>query len=307
MQNAFEYTYPNNRSLLATLTINLIGLMGVKTNDDKKIKTVIQSNSQPAKVPNRLKEKYQVTETILEGRKLWTISRKDKEPTSVLLYLHGGAYTVNIIKPHWMMLEKIMDQTNISIMIPDYPLTNQSNWKDVYTYMKQLMPAFHQFRGGKPWTISGDSAGGGLSLAYTQYLKNQQQELPNAVILLSPCGDVSTDNPLQKEIEKHDKMLSIKSTRMYGESYTDGLSSKDYRVSPLFGDLENLPPIHIFTGTYDIVNADAHVLLEKLQSLNAPYGFYEYPRLFHVFMALPFLKEARVAIGQISGIINDLK
>ena len=305
MSKQYEYIYPSSPSLLAKITKFLIRISGVKNDDKEKAKKMIDADSKSAPIPSSIYRKFEVKETVFEGRPLWTIIPKNKKSEKTVLYLHGGAYVVNIIKPHWQLIEAIIDQTNASFMIPDYPLASQYQCKDVFAYLEQLMPVFHQFRNNRPWTIMGDSAGGGLSYAWSQYLRNENQILPNRIILLSPWLDIRQVNPLQKEIDKHDPMLSIITSRMAGESYLGDVSSTDYKVSPLFGNLENLPLVSIFTGTYDIVNTDSRGLRDALKSKGIAYNFFEYPKMFHVFMAMTFLKEAKNAIRQMSDIINQ--
>lgn len=93
---------------------------------------------------------------------------------------------------------------------------------------------------------------------------------------------------------------------MYGECYAGQIEIDDYKVSPLWGDLTNLPPTSIFAGTYDILYADTKSLDEKLDQLNIQHNLFIYPKLFHVFVAVTFLKESKLAIEQIAELLNGL-
>ena len=66
------------------------------------------------------------------------------------------------------------------------------------------------------------------------------------------------------------------------------LSLDDPRISPLFGDLEDLPPIAIFSGTSDILLVDGRRLAAKLTEEGMPkHAYHEYDGMFHVWMLFP--------------------
>ena len=307
MNTSYEYTHAEPPSFLSKLCVLGFRLSGIKRQSADKAREAIDKDSLPAPIPARMLAKFDVVQREFEGRPVWTLSPKGGRSDKVVLYLHGGAYIANIIRPHWNLIECLIDQTQASFMVSDYPLASAATCLDVFAYLERLMPDFHRFRANRPWTIMGDSAGGGLSYAWSQWLRNHGQPQANRIILLSPWLDISTTNPKQLEIDRHDPMLPLMPVRMAAKAYVGDVPYDDYRVSPLFGDLQNLPPVSVFTGTYDIVNADARELKDRLKSEHIPYNFYEYPKMFHVFMALTFLKEAKVAIGQISDLIRGAR
>lgn len=297
------FYYDKEPALVTKLAFMLSSLFMHKTDDEEIINKSIQQQIAPAKIPNSIEKKFDVSTQEFEGRPLWMLSPKKRQIKSTLLYLHGGAYSLNIMSIQWKMIETIVEDMGISLIVPDYPLTEPAKCVDVYAYLIKMMPKLHTFRAGLPWAIIGDSAGGGLAYGFTQYLRNNQQTLPKQLILLSPWLDVTMTNPKQKEIEKQDKLLSIKTLKITGKAYAGSLDTKDYRVSPLYGDLNNLPPTSIFTGTYDILNTDANALAQKLEQQDIAFNFYEYNKMLHVFMGAYFLKEAKIAIKQIRDLL----
>jgi acetyl esterase/lipase len=73
-------------------------------------------------------------------------------------------------------------------------------------------------------------------------------------------------NPDILAVDKYDKLLCIKGLQLAGEAYADKLDLKDYRVSPIYGDLNQLPKISIFIGTHDLFIADSRKLKSKLDA-----------------------------------------
>lgn len=305
MSHVVEYVHTGRRSPLAWACSALIKASGARKNNDAKARASTDSVSDPADVPAAIRQRFSVTTTQFEGRPLWTIGPRTGPSSQTILYLHGGAYVMNIVSLHWKLIAAIIERTNATVVVPDYPLAGQATCTDVFTYLEKITPVFDGIRQGRPWTIMGDSAGGGLSYAWAQHLRDVGGAQPDEIVLLSPWLDVRMVDPRQDGLEKLDPMLPRRNSQKAGEAYARELSLTDPRVSPLFGDLENLPEVSIFTGTYDLVNADARSLRDALKAEGLAYRFFEYPKLFHVFMAVTFLPEAKTAIGQIAGIVAE--
>ena len=152
----------------------------------------------------------------------------------------------------------------------------------------------------------GDSAGGGLALALSLDIKNQEGFVkPYKIILLSPWLDITQSNQEILAIEKKDKMLKVKNLNFTGKLYAGTLDTKDYRVSPIYGNLADLSPVSIFAGTNDILFPDAKKLKNLLEENNIITHFFEYPSMFHDWMFAPFIREAKHTNQLISNTITS--
>ena len=151
---------------------------------------------------------------------------------------------------------------------------------------------------------NGESAGGGLALGFAMWLREHEKSQPEQLILLAPWLDVTMVNPNLSIIDKDDKILGIKGLQLAGKSYAGNLNTKDYRVSPIYGKFNDLAKISIFVGTHDLLCADSRLLKDKMRKNNTIFKYYEYPKMFHVWILVKKLKEANVAIEQIVNLIT---
>jgi acetyl esterase/lipase len=276
----------------------LIERMSMKIKENNSL-------TEPAPIPGSLKIKYNISHQEIQGRKVWTINpKKQLTPRKIVIYLHGGAYFFNILRVHWHLIDDLVRASNARFIVPDYPLAPEYNYRDVFSFMTNLYEDLLLQYPNEEIILMGDSAGGGLALAFTQWLRDQDRPMPLKLILLSPWLDVSMENPEISEFAPRDNMLDIKWLKKAGDIYSDDLGTKDFRISPIYGDFKDLPTISIFIGTNDILAADAGKLRELLIQKKVPFNYYEYPGMFHVWPALTFLKEAKTAIRQIAGLIN---
>ena len=218
------------------------------------------------------------------GRKVFIITPKNEQKSKkVILYLHGGSYVAETSSNHWKFLEKLVKDTNATIILPDYPLTPKYTYKDVFTMITPLYKEIIEEVPTNNLILMGDSAGGGMSLALLEKLSQEKIEMPHKTILISPWLDVRLENPEIDNVQKYDKDLNKESLKIAGIAYAgkDGIDS--YLVNPIDGDLSKLKNVTIFTGTYDILNPDVHVLEEKAKESNVELEIKEYDGAGHIW------------------------
>ena len=200
------------------------------------------------------------------------------------MYFHGGAYVAEATSQHWDFVEKIVNDTGATIILPDYPLTPKYNYKDVFNMVVPLYKEIISQVDPIELILMGDSAGGGLGLALEEKVAEENLPMPERTVLISPWLDVRLTNPKIDEVQKYDKQLNKETLKLAGIAYAgeDGINS--YLVNPIEGDLSGLKNITIFTGTYDILNPDVYVLQEKAKQQGTSIEIKEYEQAAHIWL-----------------------
>lgn len=236
--------------------------------------------------------------------KVWNIKPHKASSNKILFYLHGGAFVGGMVRQQWNTIAKIGRLTNKQIIIPDYPLAPEYNYKnaiemvfDTYAKILETTPA-------KNITFIGDSAGGGLMFSFAMQLQAESKPMPAKLIALSPWVDTTMTNPDCKSLEPLDPMTAVPGLKMAGELYAGGTDPSNYLISPLYGKMKGLPPMYIFAGTHDILQPDEKLFAEKASAEGVDTHYYEYPKMIHGWMFLP-IPEAKQAINKIAEICKD--
>jgi len=262
-----------------------MGAIGLKKLLDKKRLKPDRENKHgkpPAKIANR----YDVTFFNIDDMDCYSI-KSAKNPKKHIVYFHGGAYTSQARSPHWYVIGKLLKNIECTVTFVNYPLTPEvtcditvSTVLDIYKYL---------FKNSKEEIIlMGDSAGGGLSLAVAQNIRDQKiSPKPSKLVLLSPWLDVSMDYEISENTQKMDKMLSVEGLKIVGKKYAGKKGPKDPLCSPIFGSVAGLGEISVFTGTYDIIYSDSVRLKEKLEKQKTSFEYHEYKKMQHTWMVLP--------------------
>lgn len=219
------------------------------------------------------------------GRKVFIITPKNEQKTNkVILYLHGGSYVAETSNAHWNFLERIVNDTGVTIILPDYPLTPKYTYKDVFTMITPLYKEIIEKVDTNNLILMGDSAGGGMGLALLERIGEENKLLPSRTILISPWLDVRLENPKIDEVQKRDKELNKESLKLAGVAYAGEDGMDNYLVNPIDGNLSKLKNVTILTGTNDILNPDVDILQERAKQVNVSIEVKEYEGAGHIWI-----------------------
>ena len=220
------------------------------------------------------------------------------------MYFHGGAYSIQASKIHWKLIDSIIKNTNSIVTFLDYPLSPESCCINTLETVKKAYKIISE-ETGQEIILMGDSAGGGIALALSIAANKENIDLkPSKIILLSAWLDISMDSENYSCYSGQDVILDVGTLKKIGEIYSGGLDIKDYRCSPICGDINDIGNIAIFTGTKDMLNTQSRALRDKLIQNGNDCAYYEYENMQHVWMLLP-IPEAKDAVAKICNFINS--
>lgn len=218
-----------------------------------------------------------------------------------VIYLHGGIYVNEIKLPHIIFCDKLAKEINATVFTPIYPLAPNHTYEETYEIVEKLYD--YLLTMNKPIIIMGDSAGGGLSATFCEYLAAKDMPQPQNLILLSSWVDVSMSGNYDN-IDV-DPMLGVDGLCEMGETWAGNLDPKDYKVSPLFGDVSKLPKTTIFVGTHEIFLSDVTEFYNKLKDNGIDVELNVGEEMTHVYPLYPLVPEAKEAFNHIVDVILD--
>lgn len=214
----------------------------------------------------RINSKLSTREQSIEGFQLMTLQHSDSTKKHIL-FLHGGAYIAEANSGHRRFLEELVLRHKLKATYFDFPLAPEH--QAVYT-LKILEKAYYALQDAFPEDeiyLAGDSAGGGLALAFLQVLAGKKAgRIPQKTVLISPWLDISMSNPEIMDYVKKDVLLRFDSLKDCGRLYAGSLDLKDPLVSPIYGNLEKLGALKVFVSTHELFYPDCMLLQHKVAS-----------------------------------------
>ncbi|MBQ1567018.1 MAG: alpha/beta hydrolase [Erysipelotrichaceae bacterium] len=273
-----------------------------KTMSEVMLRYKRARKKQKYNLPLLMKMSDNVEGIVSHDMKLFYMNVESASDTLVI-YLHGGGYVDEMLVFHWLMLDKITSKAKSTFIIPEYPLAPYYDFKDCYEKMSEFYKKVLEYYRDKKIILMGDSAGGGLCVGLSMYFSKLGLRQPDKLILLSPWIDLVMDNPEINNYIKDDPMLKYNDLKVDAEFWANGTSLRDYRLSPIYGDVTCLKDVTIFVGTHEFFYPDIIKFAEKLKENGIRNKLYVGEGLNHVYPVFP-IPEADEAIKKITRIID---
>lgn len=286
---------PSLLSRLAPVILTLRGSKIVFSSERRMLARVaaLQRHPRSASPPRRLRHTVSVSRRTVDGWTVYEVSPLDPvtPPDRRALYLHGGAYVFEISPQHWTLIAELAVATNSRVTVPIVPVAPTALAAQVVPAAARLATRLIEQVGAERTTVLGDSAGGGLALAVAMTLRDDGVQPPR-VILISPWLDITGTDPEIRRIQPKDPWLAVPGARAAGRLYAGDLPDDDWRVSPIHGSIDGLGEVLMLSGTHDILNADAHRLVEKAAGSDLRLEYVEQAGMVHVYPLLAPMPEA---------------
>lgn len=203
---------------------------------------------------------------------------------SALLYLHGGGYVIGCIRTYRRMCAELASSANCRVLAVEYRLGPEHRFpaavEDAAAAYRWLLD-----QGYDPGKIivGGDSAGGGLTLATLIYTRDQGYPLPAAGIALSPWTDLACTGDSVRCNSRQDPLLAGQDLQVWAGRYLGSADPRTPLASPIYADLQGLPPLLIQVGSREVLLDDARRLADSAMRAGVQVELEEWEGMWHVW------------------------
>jgi len=231
-----------------------------------------------------------------------------------LLYIHGGAYMVGSPKSHRLITSRLSEISNSAVLAIDYRLlpenSRMAGIEDCRTAYQWLLGNGPNGRANAATLIvAGDSSGGNLALATIAWARDAGLRSADAVVAFSPQTDLTLASPSLINNIDTDIMQGksfgpvVKAPRIFALGFSflmHRINPSNPLVSPLLGDLSDLPPTLIQVSEAEMFLDDAVRYVNKANAMGSKATLQIWPLMMHVWQAfeIPEANEAFVKIGE---------
>lgn len=224
-----------------------------------------------------------------------------------VLYLHGGAYVICSPSTHRGLAGHIALTSQARVLLIDYRLAPENPFpaalEDALAGYRWLL---EQGYSPEHIAIGGDSAGGGLSLSTAFSLRDNHSKMPGALFLLSPWTDLTFSGESIHTRAERDPLLRLSDDDWLVKVYANGRPLDHPYISPLFGNMNALPPTLIQVGTEEILFDDSFRLEQKARAAGVDVTLETWPGMWHVFQGfVPYVPESLQAIKKVGEFIQS--
>ncbi len=205
-------------------------------------------------------------------------------PERVLLYLHGGGYSVGSIASHRKLVGHLAKAAGVRGLSVGYRLAPEHPFP---AGLEDALGAFLWLleQGHAPGHIGigGDSAGGGLALATALALRDRGLPAPAGLVLLSPWTDLAASGASIVANAEKDLIVHLEGEEPDGAGYTTKDNITHPLVSPLYADYSGFVPFVVHVGSDEILLDDSIRLAERASDARCDVTVEVWPQMQHVF------------------------
>lgn len=216
---------------------------------------------------------------------------------AVYVHFHGGGMVIGAPEMSDganLDLAKRFDVAVVSVnyrKAPEHPFPAGPD--DGIAVMKWLLANSSEEFGAETFFLGGESAGGYMAAAVALRIRDELAAIEKVRGLVLTYGVHDWGHsPSQRgdRIVDEPDMLDPEGMRFYADCYLPGLTTEQRRaphVSPLFANLENLPPSFLSVGAADHLLDDTLMFAPRLAAAGNDVELFVAPEMPHGFQAFP--------------------
>ena len=226
-----------------------------------------------------------------------------REPVPVLVYFHGGGWTIGDLDTHDVLCRQIANASHCAVVSVDYRMGPEHRFP----------AAVHDCMAAARWVrdhadrlgldagrlaVGGDSAGGNLA-AVVAILARDEGDLAVAwQLLIYPATDMRAGHPSHAS-NGSGYLLTSETIRYYHDHYIDDAAHDlDWRASPLLHTrLGGLPPALVLTAGFDPLRDEGLDYADALVAAGSKADCVCFERQIHGFITMgAVIDEANTAV-----------
>lgn len=220
---------------------------------------------------------------------------------AVLQYVHGGGYVIGAAHYYRNLTGHLAKAIGCRVLNVDYRLAPEhphpAPVQDSTTAYRWLLD-----QGIAPGriAISGDSAGGGLTVATLLSIRMAGLPQPAAAVPLSPWVDMEGTGDSMTSKDAVDLIVHADALKGMADAFLQGQDARDPLAAPLHADLRDICPLYIQVGGDETLLDDSVRLDAKARAAGVESRLDVFPGMQHVFqMAAGNMPEADDAVARI--------
>ena len=269
---------------------------------------------------------YNLNNILFKAYRYETNSNKDNKP--LIIYVHGGSYFAGSAKGYENIVKYLVQLTDAVAINIEYSLAPEYPFPTAYNQVKYVIENLINNPDGfdnKKVVLLGDSCGAQIIASLSMELGKDNISLIG--LLYPTCTFDYIDHPFKWDINdfeipeedkafiiprlslgRNDGQGNLQLMMMIKQIYLQTqIDDKDYRISPMYGNIKNMPKTLIFTAEYDGLRQQGEYFASILTKNGIENKCYRYKGIHHGFIEkLGYFPQAEDALIKIAKEINNL-
>ena len=224
----------------------------------------------------------------------------------LIVHFHSGGYVMGTSTGYRNFACRLSAITGSTVLVPDYRLAPENQYPaavedalTVYRWCLKRSDASNTL-------LSGDSAGGGLTVATLLNLREKGVAMPAGAILISPLLDLAGDGASMQSNAETDPLINRTMVVEMGKVYIGSIDPHQHPLaSPLWGKHHGLPPMLAMASNSEVLRDDAVRLVDSVRKAGGQASILLPAGMIHVWTLFPFLVEATQCMEAIGAFAHE--
>ncbi len=218
------------------------------------------------------------------------VYRPVERPGGVIVYYHGGGWTIGDRDTVDAALRLVANQTGCTVVSVEYRLAPEHPFPaavdDAMAAAQWVAANLGEFAApGAPLMVMGDSAGGNLSAVVCLLARDAGGPKIDLQVLVYPATEGDVDAPAMHAFEP--PFLDRQDVIWFYDQYAPPEQRRDPRLAPArAASHAGLPPAIVLTAEYDLLTAEGENYARLLEQAGVAVSRLHYPGAIHGFFTM---------------------
>lgn len=255
--------------------------------------------------PTPTAEGIAIEPVTIAGNPCEILRPEGADDSKMVLYVHGGGWLFGSPRSHRVIASNLARATGLPVLSAEYRKAPEhpapAAHDDVFAAYGW---AVDKVGGAANLAVAGDSAGGNMALSAVVRARDAGQDLPAALVLMSPALDLTGEG----ESHKTNADAPLVDANLMGLFNMLAFGERD-RTSPEFtpfnADMSGLPPVLIHVGTWELLFSDSEALAARMQAAGVDVSLKVWDGMCHNHQLFaPFLEEGMASLDEVGAFVG---
>lgn len=222
----------------------------------------------------------------------------------VLFHIHGGGFVFPLYEPERFTTAYLARLAGVRALLVDYRLAPEHPFPAALEDCVSAYRWLSRAEGVAPEQVvfTGESAGGNLVVTTLLALRDAGDPLPDAAVAIGPAFDFEGGGTFYTQ---DDPMADAGFVMRQLDAYRGATDPRTPLLSPLYADLQGLPPLLIQIGEAEMLRGGAEMFAARAGEAGVQVTLHLWPGMWHFWhLFLPWLPEARQAMAEIRDFVQ---
>ncbi len=220
------------------------------------------------------------------------LGARDDERLPVLVFFHGGGWTIGDLDTHDVPCREFADLARCAVVSVGYRLAPEHKFPAAFDDAVAATHWVHAHADAlgidaSRLAVGGDSAGGNLAAAVAIAFRDTWGPRIAMQVLVYPATDMAADAPSHGAFADG-YLLTRDAILWFKDNYLRGREDEaDWRASPLRArDLAGLPPAYVITAGFDPLLDEGRAYADRLRAAGASVTYECFAGMIHGFITM---------------------